>query len=65
MRKCKKIVENIFFIPFSGTQPNTKNISNQTLKNNLFFKKYFHLKIFYAYKIFCIQPNTTLTKLEK
>ena len=41
MRKCKKVVENIFSIPFSGTQPNTKNIFNQTLKNNLFFKNIF------------------------
>ena len=24
MRKCKKVVDNIFFLPFSERQPNTK-----------------------------------------
>ena len=48
MRKCEKVIENIFFIVFLGVQPNTSKYfteyfkkCNQTLQKNLFSKKYF------------------------
>ena len=62
MRKCEKIVENMFSISFLGMQPNTEKYfseyfqeHNQTLENNLFFGKHFHLKIFYHQKIFPVK----------
>ena len=61
--------ENVFSIVFSRTQPNTKKYfskyflkCHQTPENIFFFEKYFHLKIFYTWKTFYIEPNTALVK---
>ena len=69
MRKCEQQVENVFSIVFSRTQPNTKKYFSkyflkyhQTPENIFFFEKYFHLKIFYTWKTFYIEPNTALVK---
>ena len=65
LRKCGHQVEYVFSIVFSRTQPNTKKyfskyflICHQTFENIFFSKKYFHLKIFYTWKTFYIEPNT-------
>ena len=67
LRKCEEQVENVFSILFSETQPNTRKYfpkhflkCNKTLENIFIFQKYFHLKIFYSWKIFYIQPTTAL-----
>ena len=64
LRKCEKHDKNGFFRAFSGTQPITRKYfpkhflkCNQTLENIFISRKYFHLKIFYTWKIFYIQPN--------
>ena len=60
----RKKIENVFSIVFSRTQLDTKKYfskyflkCHQTLENILFSKKYFHLKIFYTWKIFYIETN--------
>ena len=71
MRKCEKVVENMFSIVFFGMQPNNEKYfqeCNQTLENNFFSKKFIHLKIFsiepntafYSKKIFSVEPNIAL-----
>ena len=64
MRKCEQQVKNVFFIVFSRIQPNIRKYfskyflkCNQTLEDIFISRKYFHLKIFYTWKIFYTKTN--------
>ena len=64
LRKCEQQVKNVFSIVFSRIQPNIRKYFikhflkwNQTLKNIFISRKYFHLKIFYTWKIFYTKTN--------